>query len=104
MQFCAISAPLRDLIYGSFAKEEAAITRGLEWVEKSLKLNQESPDSIAMQGSLLLLQARSESNPEERKRHATAAAAALEKAIEMNSFLRNEYEPLLKEAKALSSK
>ena len=30
------------------------------------------------------------------------ATTALEKAIKLNSFLRNEYEPLLKEAKALS--
>jgi hypothetical protein len=31
-------------------------------------------------------------------RYATSAAAALKKAIQLNSFLRNQYEPLLKEA------
>ena len=77
---------------------QAAINQGLQWIEKSLKLNKEAPDTIAMQGALLLLQARSESKPAERTRLAVASATALEKAIKMNPFLRNEYEPLLKEA------
>jgi len=34
---------------------------------------------------------------------AVSAATVLEKAIKLNSLLRNQYQPLLKEAKAISA-
>jgi serine/threonine-protein kinase len=79
----------------------ASIAKGFQWVEKSLTLNAKNSYAIATQGALFLMQARDEKNPAERSRHAATAIAALEKAIKMNPLLQNEYEPLLKEAKAL---
>lgn len=77
------------------------IREGLRLVEKSLQMNKEAPEAIAVHGALLLLQVRTEAEPEARKRYAEAARNALEKAIAMNSFLRKDYEPLLKETKGI---
>ncbi len=80
---------------------KASIEKGLKWIEKSLKMNADDPGTIAIQGELFLLQARIETDPAARKRSAVSAVTALEKAIKLNSQLKKEYDPRIKEARAL---
>lgn len=82
---------------------KTSIAKGLEWIEKSLSMSANDPFTIAVQGALFLLQARTERDSTERARYAVSATTALEKAIHMNSRLRKEYEPILKEAKAIQA-
>jgi serine/threonine-protein kinase len=78
-----------------------SIAKGLELVGKSLKMGGENPDGLAIQGALFLLQAKISNTSEERVRYASAAVTAFEKALKSNSLLRKDYEPRLKEAKAM---
>jgi len=63
-----------------------------------LKLNENNPDAIATKGALLLLRARTDSDPEERSKIAAVATTELERELQLNSILRNQYELSLKEA------
>lgn len=78
-----------------------SIAKGFEWIEKSLKMVGENSDAIAIQGALFLFQARTETNPAERDKYAGSAVTALEKALKLNPLLRNEYEPVRKDARAI---
>jgi hypothetical protein len=80
-----------------------SISKGFEWIDKSLKMSKEDPDSIAVQGALFLAKARIENDPQQRKGDADSAAELLQKAIKSNSFLKNEYGPLLEQAKNIKS-
>ncbi len=80
---------------------KTSIKNGMQWIDKSLKLSADEPFAIAIQGTLFLLQARTESNSTKRTEYAASATNALEKAIQGNPLLRTHYEPFLKEARDL---
>ena len=82
---------------------EASIAKGLQWVEKSSDMSAENPYTIALQGALFLLKAKTKNNLAERAQYASSATNAIEKAIKINPLLKKEYEPLLKEAKNLQA-
>jgi serine/threonine-protein kinase len=86
-----------------FPAAKESIAKGLEWIQKSMDMDKENSFSLAVQGSLLLLQAKAENNPQQRQHYAGSAATLLEKAIKLNPSLWTEYESRLKEAKNLQS-
>ena len=65
-------------------------------------MSADDPFTIALQGVLFLLQARTE-KIQQNGRYAVSAITALEKAIKINSLLRKDYEPILKEAKTIQA-
>jgi serine/threonine-protein kinase len=80
---------------------KALIENGMQWADKSLKLSADNSLAVAIQGTLFLLQARTESNSSKRKEYAVSATTALEKAIHINPLLRTQYEPFLEKARNL---
>ena len=80
---------------------ETSIAKGQQLIEKSLSMSSEDPYTIALQGVIFLLKAKTEKNSVERNRYAISSITSLEKAIKINPLLKNDYEPLLKEAKNL---
>lgn len=80
---------------------KTSIENGMQWIDKSLKLSADEPFATAIQGTLFLLQARTERNSTKRTEYAASATTALEKAIQGNPLLRTQYEPSLKEARNL---
>jgi serine/threonine-protein kinase len=78
-----------------------SIKNGMQWINKGLKLNADNSFAIAVQGTLFLQQARTESNSTKRAEYASSATTALEKAIQINPLLRIQYEPFLHEARDL---
>ena len=80
---------------------KTSIKNGMQWIDKGLKVSADNSFTIAIQGTLFLLQARTESNSTKRTEYAVSATTALEKAIQKNPLLRIQYEPFLKEARDL---
>ncbi|HEY7162434.1 MAG TPA: hypothetical protein VH815_14305, partial [Acidobacteriota bacterium] len=80
---------------------KTSIENGMHWIDKGQKLNANDYFAIAIQGTLFLQQARTESNSTKRTKYAASAINALEKAIQKNPLLRIQYEPFLKEARDL---
>ncbi len=80
---------------------KTSIKNGMQWIDKGLKVSADNSFTIAIQGTLFLLQARTESNSTKRTEYAVSAITALEKAIQKNPLLRIQYEPFLKEARDL---
>lgn len=81
----------------------ASISSGFEYITKSLAMSADNPDSLAIQGALFLLKAKTEKNAAQRSQLAASAATALQKAIQLNPVLAKDYQPLLTEATNLQS-
>jgi serine/threonine-protein kinase len=71
-----------------------SIHHGFEAIENALKLNATEPETMAVHGALKLLAARET----QRMDLAKEASQLLSQAITVNPFLKNEYEPLQKQA------
>lgn len=80
---------------------QQSIAKGLEWIKKSLNQSTDLPYTIAVQGGLFLLQAKTTSSPTDRARYAASAETSLDKALKLNPPLKIQFEPLLKEAKTI---
>ncbi len=80
-------------------RPEEAIRRGLDRLGKALSIRPEDAQTLAIQGALWQLAARAETDPARRAEASARAAAALDKALQLNPLLQREYGPVLAEAK-----
>ncbi len=75
----------------------SAIQRGLEALDRSVKLNPNQAETRALRGALLISRARSRKDANSRREDAGAARKEFEAALKANPFLRREWQPLLDE-------
>lgn len=80
------------LARGGQPREE--IRRGLDRLAKALEIRPEDARTLALQGALWEIAARSETDPA-RGEAVAQATAALEKALQLNPLLQREYGPVL---------
>jgi len=80
-------------------RPQEAIRRGLERLAEALSIRPEDAQTLAIQGTLWQLAARAETDPARRAEASARAAAALDKALQLNPLLRREYGSMLAEAK-----
>lgn len=74
------------------------INQGITLTEKSLSINSQLAESYGVKAALLLLQAQTTKN----SATVPLVQEALEEALKLNHWLKNEYQPLLKELKNVS--
>jgi serine/threonine-protein kinase len=75
-----------------------SIIKGLQAIDNASKLSASDPETFAIHGSLKLLEARQAKNAAMRNDNAKEASQLLTRAIAANPFLKQEYEPLQKQA------
>jgi eukaryotic-like serine/threonine-protein kinase len=76
------------------------IDEGLKMIGRSLELNSNNSNAIALQGSLYLLQSKAERDPAIGKASAIKSVTAFESAFQSNKLLVNEFGTLLSEAQS----
>jgi hypothetical protein len=84
-------------------QREAHVEGGLEAAGKALAINPRMEQGLVTQGELYLLRAQDAPSPEARRAAAAAAVQALDSLAKNHPALTPAYQPLLAQARALSS-
>lgn len=81
---------------------DAEIAEGLQRAGQAQALNAAHAEAVAVQGALERLRAEAIADTGPRRAGAQRARDTLRRALELNAFLRNEWEPEVKRAEALA--
>ncbi len=81
--------------------QQRMLYRGLTTTENVLNKVGGSAQAFLIKGKLLLIKAQASQNPKERSEFAQSAVESLEKAVSVNSNLKNECGPLIVKSQGL---
>jgi eukaryotic-like serine/threonine-protein kinase len=80
-----------------------SISDGMQAIQNAIKLSDSDPETVAIEGSLKLLVAQESKDVNNRQALAKEAHQLLINALTANSFLKHDYDTLLKQAETLQS-